>query len=58
MSGQPISGTEPAIQRRGLDTGQLERLHTGRVEQRNTRQGVGVDAIGLGVLGQITAQVG
>ena len=50
-------GPDPPIQRRPLGAGQLQRLQPGRVEQRQPGQGVGVDAVGLGVPGQEPAQI-
>ena len=55
--GEPVTGPHPAVQRRPLRAGQLQGVQPGRVDQRQPGQGVGVDAVGLGVARQQPAQV-
>ena len=55
--GQAIRRPHPPIQRGAFHPGQLQWLQAGRVQQRQPGQGVGVDAVGLGVPGQEPAQV-
>jgi hypothetical protein len=51
LLGEPVRGLHPPVRRRSLGAGQLEGLQTGRVEQQQAGQGVGVDAVGRGVPG-------
>ena len=56
--GEPVGGPDPPVERGLLGAGQHQRLQPGWVEQRQPGEGVGVDAVGLGVPGQEPAQVG
>jgi hypothetical protein len=58
LPGEPVGGADPPVQGGAVGGGQHQRLQPGRVEQRQPGQGVGVDAVGLGVPGQEPAQVG
>jgi hypothetical protein len=55
--GQPITGPHPAIQRRPRGIRQHQRVQPGGIDQRQPSQGVGVDAIGLGMARHHPAQV-
>jgi hypothetical protein len=50
--GEPVGGAHAPVQRGALGVGQLQRAQPGRVDQRQAGEGVGVDAVGLGVPGQ------
>ena len=56
--GEAVTRPDPPVQRGTLGAGQLQWLQAGGVEQGQAGQGVGVDAVGLGVPGQEAAQVG
>jgi len=59
LLGQPVTGPHPAVQRSGLRAvGQLQRLQAPGCDQRQPGQGVGVDAVALGVPGQEPPQIG
>jgi hypothetical protein len=58
QAGQAVRCPHPPIQRGALGPWQLERTQPGRVDQPQTRQGVRVDPVGLGVPRQEPAQIG
>ena len=47
--GEAVRRPHPAVQRRPLHAGQLEGMQTGGVDEGQAGQGVGVDAVCLGV---------
>ena len=55
--GEPVAGPHPAVQRRPLGIGQPKGVQPGGVDQRQPGQGVGVDAVGLGMPRQHPTQV-
>jgi hypothetical protein len=57
LLGEPVAGPHAAVQRRPLGAGQRQGVQPGRVDQRQPRQGVGVDAVGLGLPRQHPTQV-
>ena len=56
-AGQPVTGTNPPVQRRRVRAGQLQLLQTTRVSQRNPGQRLRVDPVRFGVPAQEPAQV-
>jgi hypothetical protein len=57
LLGEPITSPHTAVQRRPGPIRQLEAVQAGRVDQREAGQGVGVDAVGLGMARQHPPQV-
>jgi hypothetical protein len=57
LAGEPVTSSHAAVQRRPGRVRQLQGVQPGRVDQREAGQGVGVDAVGLGVARQHPAQV-
>jgi hypothetical protein len=57
LLGEPVTSPHAAVQRRPGRVWQLEGVQPGRVDQREAGQGVGVDAVGLGVARQDPPQV-
>jgi hypothetical protein len=57
LLGESVAGTHAAVQRRPGRVRQLKGMQPGGVDQRRPGQGVGVDAVGLGVARQEPAQV-
>jgi hypothetical protein len=57
LTGEPITGPHAAVQCCLRRLRQLPRVQPGRVNQREAGQGVGVDAVGLGMARQHPAQV-
>jgi hypothetical protein len=55
--GEPVAGTHATVQRGPLSTGQRKGVQPGRVDQQQPRQGVGVDAVGLGLPRQHPAKI-
>jgi hypothetical protein len=49
LLGEPVAGPHATVQRGPLGAGQLQRVHSRRVDQGQARQGVGVDTVGLGL---------
>ena len=58
LPGEPVGDADPPVQRGPVGAGQHQRGQPGRAGQRQPGQGIGVDAVGLGVPGQEPAQVG
>jgi hypothetical protein len=57
LLGEPVAGAHAAVQRGPLSAGQRKWVQPGRVDQRQPRQGIGVDTVGLGLPRQHPAQV-
>jgi hypothetical protein len=57
LAGEPVTSPHAAVQRRRGRVRQLEGVQPGGVDQRQPGQGVGVDAIGLGMAPEEPAQV-
>jgi hypothetical protein len=57
LLGEPITSPHAAVQRRPGPIRQLQRPQPGRVDQREAGQGVGIDAVGLGMPRQEPAQI-
>jgi hypothetical protein len=57
LLGEPVAGAHAAVQRRPFGAGQRQRVQPGQVDQRQPRQGVGVDAACLGLPRQHPTQV-